>query len=450
MDISQRVPPQNIEAEQSVLGSMLIEKEAIVSAAEILTGDDFYKEAHQKIFETIEELSNRGEPVDLITVVEELRKKNQLESVGGMTYIASLANSVPTAANVEHYAKIVKEKSLLRKLIYAATKMASMGYEGSSDIEEILDEAERLVFEIAQKRSVSDFYPIKDVIMQTFDRIEQLYNNKGSMTGVPSGFPDLDRLTSGFQPSDLILIAARPSMGKTSFALNISQYAAIRAKVPVAIFSLEMSKEQLVQRMLCAEANIDSHKLRSGQLEDDDWPRLARAMGPLSEADIFIDDTPGISVMEMRAKARRLKAEKGLGLIVIDYLQLMQGRGNTENRQQEISEISRSLKALARELNVPVIALSQLSRAPEQRQDHKPILSDLRESGSQEQDSDVVIFLYRDEYYNPNTDKRNIAEVIIAKQRNGPTGVVELVWLKQFTKFASLDKYHSQLQDQVG
>jgi replicative DNA helicase len=317
-----------------------------------------------------------------------------------------------------------------------------MGYEEGRDVEEVLDEAERMIFEIAQRRSMEGFASIRDVVIETFDMIEQLYKNKGRMTGVPTGFLDLDEMTSGFQPSDLIIIAARPSMGKTSFALNIAQYAAIREKVPVAIFSLEMSKEQLVQRMLCAEAHIDSHKLRTGNLDEDDWPKLARAMGPLSEAPIFIDDTPGINIMEMRAKARRLKAEKGLGLILIDYLQLMQGRGNSENRQQEISEISRSLKALARELRVPVVALSQLSRAPEMRQDHRPILSDLRESGSQEQDSDLVAFLYRDEYYHPDTDKKNIAEVIIAKQRNGPTGVIELVWLDKYTKFANKAKYY--------
>jgi replicative DNA helicase len=444
MDTLQRVPPQNIEAEQSVLGSMLLEKEAILSASEILKGEDFYKESHKKIFEVIIDLYDKNEPVDLITVSEELRKRNALEEIGGITYITALANSVPTAANVAYHAKIVKDKSIMRKLIHVSTKLVSMGYEEGRDVEEVLDEAERMIFEIAQRRSMEGFASIRDVVIETFDMIEQLYKNKGRMTGVPTGFLDLDEMTSGFQPSDLIIIAARPSMGKTSFALNIAQYAAIREKVPVAIFSLEMSKEQLVQRMLCAEAHIDSHKLRTGNLDEDDWPKLARAMGPLSEAPIYIDDTPGINIMEMRAKARRLKAEKGLGLILIDYLQLMQGRGNSENRQQEISEISRSLKALARELRVPVVALSQLSRAPEMRQDHRPILSDLRESGSQEQDSDLVAFLYRDEYYHPDTDKKNIAEVIIAKQRNGPTGVIELVWLDKYTKFANKAKYYNE------
>jgi replicative DNA helicase len=322
-----------------------------------------------------------------------------------------------------------------------------MAYDPENSIEELLDESERRIFEIVRKQRVESFYHVKDILFDTFERIEQLYNSEGGITGVPTGFPDLDEKTSGLQPSDLILIAARPSMGKTAFALNIAQNAAIRYKIPVAIFSLEMSKEQLVQRMLCAESNVDSHKLRTGKLDEDDWPRLARAMGPLSEAPIYIDDTPGISSFELRAKARRLKAEHDLGLIVIDYLQLMSGRSNSENRQQEISEISRSLKALARELSVPVVALSQLSRAPEMRADHRPILSDLRESGSQEQDSDLVAFLYRDDYYHADSDKKNIAEVIIAKQRNGPTGVVELVWLSKFTKFASLEKYR---QNQAG
>ncbi|HHU70068.1 MAG TPA: replicative DNA helicase [Thermoanaerobacterales bacterium] len=440
MDLIQRVPPQNIEAEQSVLGAMLLEKDAIVSAAEILKGEDFYKESHKKIFEVIIDIYEKNEPVDLITVTEELRKRNSLEEIGGITYITSLANSIPTAANTAYHAAIVRDKSILRKLINVSTRLVKMGYDADKNVEDILDEAERMIFEIANKRSLEGFSPVRDVVIETLDMIEELYKNKGKMTGIPTGFLDFDNMTSGFQPSDLIIIAARPSMGKTSFALNIAQYASIREKVPTAIFSLEMSKEQLVQRMLCSEAHIDSHKLRTGNLEENDWLKLARAMGPLSEAPIYIDDTPGISIMEVRAKARRLKAEKGLGLIIIDYLQLMQGRGSSENRQQEISEISRSLKALARELRVPVVALSQLSRAPEMRQDHRPILSDLRESGSQEQDSDLVVFLYRDEYYNSDTDKKNIAEVIISKQRNGPTGVVELVWLDKYTKFVNKAK----------
>ncbi|HHW01398.1 MAG TPA: replicative DNA helicase [Thermoanaerobacterales bacterium] len=436
-----KVPPYNLEAEQSVLGSMLLSKDAIFVAVERLKGEDFYKESHRRIFEVLVELNENREPVDLITVSEALRSKKLLEQVGGITYLTTLTEIVPTAANIAHYCSIVEEKALLRKLISTSSQIMSMAYDSKENAEQVLDEAERMIFEIVQKRRVENFYHIKDILLDTFERIEQLYNSEGGITGVPTGFPDLDEMTSGLQPSDLILIAARPSMGKTSFALNIAANAAIRYKVPVAIFSLEMSKEQLVQRLLCAESNVDSHRLRTGKLEEDDWPRLARAMGPLSQAPIYIDDTPGITSLELRAKARRLKAEKGLGLIMIDYLQLMSGKGNSENRQQEISDISRSLKALARELSVPVVALSQLSRAPEIRSDHRPILSDLRESGSQEQDSDVVAFLYRDDYYNPDTEKKNIAEVIIAKQRNGPTGVVELVWLSKFTKFASLEKF---------
>lgn len=436
-----KVPPHSVEAEQSVLGSMLLSKEAIYVALERLKSEDFYLEAHRTIFDIIAELHENREPVDLITVTETLRNRKMLESVGGVTYLTTLTEVVPTPANIAQYCKIVEEKALLRRLLEATSKILSMAYEPREDVEELLDEAERRIFAIVQKRRVDNFHHIKDVLLATFERIEQLYNSKGGITGVPTGFPDLDAMTSGLQPSDLILVAARPSMGKTAFALNIAQNAAIRHRIPVAIFSLEMSKEQLVQRMLCAESNVDSHKLRTGRLEEDDWPRLARAMGPLSEAPIYIDDTPGITCLEIRAKARRLKAEKGLGLVVIDYLQLIAGRGQSENRQQEISEISRSLKALARELNVPVLALSQLSRAPDVRSDHRPVLSDLRESGSQEQDSDLVAFLYREDYYNPNTDRKNIAEVIIAKQRNGPTGKVELLWLSQYTKFVSIEKY---------
>lgn len=435
-----KIPPYSIEAEQSVLGSMLLSKEAIFVAAERLRAEDFYKESHRKIFDSILELNENGEPVDLITLTELLRSKRQIEQVGGAVYLTTLTEAVPTTSNISYYCDIVQEKSLLRRLIETSSDILSMAYEPKEDVENVLDKAERMIFEIVQKRRVENYFHIKDILLSTFERIEELYNSEGGITGVPTGFYDLDEMTSGFQPSDLILIAARPSMGKTSFALNIAQNAAIRNKIPVAIFSLEMSKEQLVQRMLCSESNVDSHRLRTGRLQDDDWPRLARAMGPLSEAPIYIDDTPAISSIEIRAKARRLKAEKGLGLIIIDYLQLMSGRSNAENRQQEISEVSRSLKALARELSVPVVALSQLSRAPEMRADHKPVLSDLRESGSQEQDSDLVAFLYRDDYYNPDSEKKNIAEIIIAKQRNGPTGTVELVWLAKYTKFANIER----------
>lgn len=435
-----KVPPHNIEAEQSVLGAMLLSKDAAYQVAELLKPEDFYRDAHRKIFETIVELSENREPVDLVTVTEALRSKKILEQVGGVMYLTTLTETVPTIDNAMYYSKIVEEKAILRRLIDTTSQILTQAYDGSVEVEALLDEAERKVLEVAQKRRVENYHHIKDILLSTFERIEELYNSEGGITGVPTGFVDLDEKTSGLQPSDLILIAARPSMGKTAFALNIAQNAAIRHKIPVAIFSLEMSKEQLVQRMLCSESNVDSHRLRTGKLQEDDWPRLARAMGPLSQAPIYIDDTPGITSLELRGKARRIKAEHGLGLIIIDYLQLMSGSSKSENRQQEISDISRSLKALARELSVPVVALSQLSRAPEMRSDHRPILSDLRESGSQEQDSDLVAFLYRDDYYNPDTEQKNIAEVIIAKQRNGPTGTVKLVWLSKFTKFANIEK----------
>lgn len=438
----EKIPPQNLDAEQSVLGAMLIDKEAVVKIVEILRPRDFYRDANGLIFEAIVNLFDKGEPVDLITLSEELRQTGTLDQVGGIAYVAGLANSVPTSANVEHYARIVEEKSLLRRLINVSTRIAQMGYEGEEEVETLLDRAEQMVFELAQRKTHSSFVPFKTVLMQTFDRIEDLYRNKGQITGVPSGFPDLDRMTSGFQPSDLIILAARPSMGKTAFCLNIAQNAAVRKKQPVAFFSLEMSREQLVTRILCGEAMVDQQKVRTGQLTDEDWQKLSHAAAPLAQAPLFIDDTPGISVVEMRAKCRRLKSEHGLSMVVIDYLQLMQGGRRTENRQQEISEISRSLKSLARELQVPVMALSQLSRAVEQRQDKKPMMSDLRESGSLEQDADLVMFIYRDEYYNPETDRRSRADIIIAKQRNGPVGTVELGFFREFTKFVTLDRSH--------
>lgn len=440
-EIIERIPPQNIDAEKSTLGSMLLEKDAIFAAQEILKPEDFYREAHRHIFQAIAALSGRGEPVDLVTVAEELRQRNLLEQVGGASYLASLANCVPTAANVEHYAKIVEEKSILRALISASTRVAQMGYDANLEVETILDEAERAIFQITQKRNVQGFVSLRSILIEAFNRIEQLYTQKGGITGIPTGYADLDRLTSGWQPSDLIIIAARPSMGKTTFTLNLAQQAAVDMKIPVIYFSLEMSKEQLAQKLLCAEAGVDSQRLRTGQLVESDWPQLSYALGRLSEATMFIDDTPGISAMEIRAKARRIKAEHNLGLIVIDYLQLMQSRARSENRQQEVAEISRSLKALARELAVPVIACSQLSRAVEQRAQKVPSLADLRESGSLEQDADIVAFLYRDDYYNPDTDKKNITELIIAKHRNGPTGSIELFFRKEHSKFESLDKY---------
>lgn len=437
-----RVPPNSMEAEQSVIGAMLLDKNAISEASEIVRGEDFYKEAHRLIFESIMELYERDEPVDLVTLVDDLRKKNILETVGGITYLSNLAASVPTTANVKYYAKIVEDKSTLRKLIKASSETMDKCYSESEDVPSILDKAEKDIFDISQKAMTHDFEPMSKILERGFDEIERLYQSKGAITGVPSGFPELDMKTSGFQKGDMILIAARPSMGKTAFAMNIAQYAAIRNNNSVAVFSLEMSKEQLAYRMLCSEANIDMLKLRTGNLDDDDWVRLAQSAGPLASAKLFIDDTPGISITEIRSKCRRLKIEYGLDLIIIDYLQLMQGRIKTENRQQEVSEISRSIKALAKEMDTPVIALSQLSRAPEARADHRPMLSDLRESGSIEQDADVVSFLYRDEYYNKESEKKNIAEVIIAKQRNGPTGTVELAFIGKYAKFGSLDRVH--------
>ncbi len=440
-----KIPPQNLEAELSVLGAMLLDREAVTTAAELLKPEDFYHDSHRLVFEVMQELMEKGEPVDMVTVAEALRSRGNLEKAGGIPFVASLANSVPTAAGMEYHAKIVVEKSLLRRLIKAATTIAAMGYESSGEVGGLLDQAERTILEISQRQALGGFTNIRPILMDTFDKIDFLYRNKGNLTGVPSFFTDLDRMTSGWQPSDLIIIAARPSMGKTALVLNMAQNAAVRQKVPVGIFSLEMSKEQLVQRMLCAEAMVDQQRVRTGNLLESDWPQLALAVGPLSEAPIFIDDTVGISVGELRAKARRLKAEHGLGLIVIDYLQLMSGAKRTESRQQEVAQISRGLKSVARELNVPVIALSQLNRSVEQRQDKKPIMSDLLESGAIEADADLIAFIYRDEYYNKEeSSKKGVAEIIIAKHRNGPVGVVELGFLKEYTKFVNLDHKYNQ------
>ena len=435
-----RMPPQNIEAEQAVLGAMLISKEAIAEAAQILNPVDFYREAHRIVYEAMLDLSNKNQAVDNLTVIEQLNKAGLLEKVGGIAFVTALANTVPTAANVIFYAKIVKEKSLMRRLINTATAIATMGYEDSEDADTIMDKAEKMILEIAANRKTSDFTPIKQIVIDTFSKIEGLYESKGGLTGLSTGFKDLDHLTTGLQPSDLILVAARPSMGKTAFTLNIASHVAIKENKPVAFFSLEMSKEQLMQRMLCAEGLIESQRLRVGDLDEQDWQKLIAAADKFSKAPLYIDDTPGISIMELRSKARRLQQEKGLSLILIDYLQLMQGRNNkgSDNRQQEISEISRSLKSLARELNVPVIALSQLSRSVESRQIKKPMLSDLRESGSLEQDADIVMFLYREDYYNAETENKNITDVIIAKHRNGPVDSIQLFFHKQFTKFADL------------
>ena len=441
MALPERVPPQNIEAEQSVLGAMLIKKEAITQAQELLRPDDFYREAHRIVFETMLELAGDNEAVDLVTLTEALRKKEMLEKVGGISFITALANYVPTAANIVYHAQIVKEKSELRHLIDAATEIASAAYEATDDVKDIMDDAEKKILAVAANQTGGAFEPIRNIVIDTVGRVETLYENQGGLTGISTGFRDLDRDTSGLQKSDLILVAARPSMGKTAFTLNIATYAAMHGHT-VAFFSLEMSKEQLVQRMLCSEGGIDSQRLRTGQLEDADWDRLINTADRVSKASIYIDDTAGINVMDLRSKARRLKAEHGLDLIVIDYLQLMQGRArsSSDNRQQEISEISRSLKALARELDVPVVALSQLSRSVESRTVKKPMLSDLRESGSLEQDADIVMFLYREDYYDQETERKNITEVIIAKHRNGPIGTIELFFQKEFTKFRDLSR----------
>ncbi len=443
MDISalSRVPPQNAEAERSVLGSMLLDKEVIPIVTELLRNDDFYREDNKEIYEAILDLFDHGEPIDLITVSDQLKTRGSLEKAGGLEYLAALADAVPTTSNVKYYAGIVEEKSVLRKLIKASSEIIEMGYGEADEASYVLDKAERNIFDVLQKRNTRGFTHIKDVLVDTFNMLEKLYNNKGKFTGVPTGFTDLDEYTSGFQKSDLILIAGRPSMGKTALALNIAQYAAVHYKIPVAVFSLEMSKEQLVTRMLCSEVMIDSQRMRTGRLDDEDWKKIAISLGPLSEAPVYIDDSAGITITEIRAKSRRLKLEKNLGLVIIDYLQLMQGGGRSENRQQEISEITRSLKILAKEINVPVITLSQLSRAPETRTEHRPVLSDLRESGAIEQDADIVMFIYRDELYNPDTDKKGIAELIIAKHRNGSTGTVELKWLGEYTKFANLETH---------
>lgn len=440
-----RVPPQNLEAEQAVLGAILLEAEALIASMERLRAEDFYSVSHQRIFEVMVALGEDGEPIDLVTLTARLQDLGQLDEVGGVSYLAKLAGAVPTAANVEYYAQIVEEKSMLRRLIRTATQIVSSGYATEDDVGVLLSDAERRIMELSHNRSSSGFISIRDVLMDVFERVEFLYNHRGGVTGIPSGFVDLDKMTSGFQRNDLIILAARPSVGKTAFALNVAQNVAVRASETVAIFSLEMSAAQLVQRMICAESNVDATRMRTGDLKGDDWEKLSMAIGSLSEAQIFIDDTPGITVADIRAKCRRLKKEKGLGMILIDYLQLIQGRGKAgENRQQEVSEISRTLKMIARELEVPVIALSQLSRGVEQRQDKRPMMSDLRESGSIEQDADIVAFLYRDDYYDKETEKKNIIEIIIAKQRNGPVGTVELVFLKQFNKFVNLNHSHAE------
>jgi replicative DNA helicase len=438
--LADRLPPQNIEAEQAVLGAIFLEPSALTMASEMLIPEDFYRAAHQKIFNAMLKLNDHGKAVDLITVTEELAASKLLEDTGGVSYLSELAGSVPTAANIEYYARIVGEKSLLRRLIRTATEIAKDGYTREDEVEALLSEAEKNIMEVAQRKNAGAFHNIKDVLVRTYDNIEQMHNRKGDITGIETGFRELDRMTAGFQRNDLIIVGARPSVGKTAFALNIAQNVAIKTGENVAIFSLEMGAEQLVMRILCAEGNIDAQRLRTGSLTDEDWAKLTMAMGSLSNAGIFIDDTPGVRISDIRSKCRRLKQEHGLGMILIDYLQLILGSGRSgENRQQEVSEISRSLKQLARELQVPVIALSQLSRGVEQRQDKRPMMSDIRESGSIEQDADIVAFLYRDDYYDKESENKNIIEIIIAKQRNGPTGTVQLAFVKEYNKFVNLE-----------
>ena len=441
MDIS-KIPPHDTEAEQAILGSMLTDQDAVIDAVEVLKPEDFYREDNKFIYEAILNLYNKAEPIDIITVKSELTTMGKFEVVGGFEYLGTLPDKVPLASNAERYIKIVEEKSLLRQLIKASNEIVSLGYAQTEEVDNIMDQAEKKIYDIMQGKATRGFTALKDVLVESFAEIEKLYNQKQPITGIPTGFADLDYKTAGLHNSDLILIAARPSMGKSAFALNIATHAAINSKVPVAMFNLEMSKSQLVKRMLCSEAMVDSNKIRTGKIEEDDWVKLATALGPLSEAPIYIDDTPGITVAEIRAKCRKLKLEKNIGLVVIDYLQLIQGSGKrNSSREQEISEISRSLKILAKELDVPVVALSQLSRAAEQRQDHRPMLSDLRESGAIEQDADIVMFLYRDDYYNPESEKKNIAEIILSKHRAGSTGTIELLWMGNFTKFANIERY---------
>ena len=438
-NVLKRILPHSVEAEQSVIGSMMMDREAIVVAQELITGEDFYNKQYGVVFETMVELNEEGSPVDMVTLQNRLREKDVPPEVSSLEFVRDLIAAVPTSANIKHYANIVAEKSTLRKLIRLNEEIANTCYAGKESLEFILEDTEKRVFQLVQKRNTGDFVPIRQVVMNAMDKIEIAAKNKGSVTGIPTGFTDLDYRTAGMQPSDLVLIAARPSMGKTAFVLNIAQYVAFKKNMTVAIFSLEMSKEQLVNRMFSLESSVDAQKLRTGQLSDQEWERLIESAGVIGKSNLIIDDTPGISISELRSKCRKFKLEHNLSMVIIDYLQLMTGSGKAESRQQEVSDISRSLKAVARELGVPVIALSQLSRAVEQRPDKRPMLSDLRDSGAIEQDADVVMFIYRDDYYNHDTDKKGVSEIIIAKQRNGPIGTVELAWLPEYTKFANLE-----------
>ena len=440
--LMKRVLPHSIEAEQSVIGSMLMDKEAIIAASEIVTARDFYQQQYGIMFETMVELFNEGKPVDLVTLQDRLKEKDVPPEVSSLDFVRDIITTVPTSANVKSYANIVREKAVLRRLIKVNEEIANTCYAGKEPLEQILASTEKSVFDLLQSRSSGEFVPIRQVALNVLEKIEAASKTQGTVTGIPTGFIDLDYKTSGMQPSDFVLIAARPSMGKTAFVLNLVDHVAVRKGLPCMIFSLEMSKEQLVNRMLAMESNVDSQKLRTGNLTDSDWDAIVEGIGVIGNSKLVIDDTPGISITELRSKCRKMKLEQGLSMIIIDYLQLMSGSGgkSSESRQQEISEISRSLKALAREMNAPVVALSQLSRACETRTDHRPMLSDLRESGAIEQDADVVMFLYRDDYYNKDTDMPNIAEVIIAKQRNGPIGTIQLMWRPELTKFANLAK----------
>ena len=435
--IIKRVLPHSVEAEQSVIGSMLIDSEAIVVASELITGEDFYNKQLGVVFEAMIELHDKGKPVDLITLQDKLKEKDVPAEVSSLEFIRDIITAVPTSANVKYYANIVAEKSILRKMIRLNEEIENLCYSGKESMEFILEDAEKRIFDLVQKRNSGEFVPIRQIVMNALDKIEAASKNTGRVTGIATGFLDLDFKTSGMQPADLVLIAARPSMGKTAFVLNIAQHVAFRLNQTVAIFSLEMSKEQLVNRMFSLESNVDAQNLRNGNLSDLEWEKLIESAGVIGRSNLIIDDTPGISISELRSKCRKYKMEHDLKMIIIDYLQLMSGSGRSESRQQEISEISRSLKAVARELKVPVLALSQLSRAVEQRPDKRPMMSDLRESGAIEQDVDVIMFIYRDDYYNKDSEKKGISEIIIGKQRNGPIGTVELVWLPEYTKFAN-------------
>ena len=437
-EIVNKVLPNDTLAEQAVLGSMIAVKDAVISAVELLKPDDFYREDHKEIYSAMYELYGLGKHIDTITLTEQLKLRGTLDKVGGTQYIATLIDNVPTTSNVESYVKIVEEKSVIRQLIKTGQEILKMGYAQTEEVDTIIEQTEKQVFDVLQNRNTKNYSSIKEILITAFDAIENRYQNKSKISGTESGFIDLDTKISGLNPSDLLIIAARPAMGKSAFVLNIATFVAMHQKTPVMIFSLEMSKEQMVNRILASESEVDSMKLRNADLTSEDWLKLGAASGKLSEIPLYIDDTPGLSAAELRAKCRKAKLEKGIGLIIIDYLQLMESKAKNQSRQQEIAEISRSLKILAKELNVPVIALSQLSRASESRSDHRPMLSDLRESGSIEQDADIVMFIHREDYYDPNTERKNVAEIIVAKNRNGSTGIVELAWLGQYTKFANL------------